>query len=75
MTEALTPLTPEHRERVIHALEVIEEAQHRLLDAAECLSPIPGMAEEWESVRDLSSAVREQWKAVEQCLRLLSGKV
>ena len=72
MADALTPLTPEHRGRVLRALEVIEEAQHRLTDAAELLSPVPGLADEWESVRDLAATVRERWKAVEAAFKLLA---
>jgi hypothetical protein len=63
MTDAPT-LTPKHRERVIRALEFLEQAQVRLHDAAEALSPVPGLSDEWESVRNLIALVRELWKAV-----------
>ncbi len=47
MADALPQLRPQHRDRVLKALAVIEEAQARLTDAAELLSPVPGLAHEW----------------------------
>jgi len=63
MTDAPT-LTPKHRERVVRAIEFLEQAQVRSHDAAEALSPVPGFSHEWELVRNLLAAVRERWIAV-----------
>jgi len=73
MTEALPQLSPEHRERVIAALDIIKAAQNRLIDAAELLSPISGFPDEWHAVRNLAATVKEQWKAVDATLRLLDA--
>ena len=74
MADALTPLTPEQSARGTKALDVMKTAQQLLGDAAELLSPIPGLADEWESVRDLYFTVRERREAVETALRLLDPK-
>jgi len=71
VAEALTPLTPEHRERTGRALDAIERAQQLLGDAAELLCPVPGMVDEWESVRTLSFEARTRWDAVHASLSLL----
>jgi hypothetical protein len=72
--ERLTPLTPEHRQRVLNALETIEEAQHKLYDAAELLCPVPGFIDEWEGVKAAAFAVKERWKAVEAAFRMQDSR-
>ncbi len=71
MADALTPLTPEHCGRGARALDVLKTAQQLIGDAAELLSTIPGLADEWESVRDLYFTVRQRGEAVEAALNLL----
>jgi len=71
MADILTPLTPEHGGRGARALEVLNTAQQLIGDAAELLSPIAGLADELESVRDLYFTVRERREAVEAALTLL----
>jgi hypothetical protein len=57
----------------LKALETIEAAQHQPYDAAELLSPVPGLAHEWEAVRDTAFTVKDRWKAVEAALRLVDS--
>ncbi len=71
LDEPLTPLTPEHRERVLMALEVIEQAQGKLYDAAELLCPVPGLADEWESVRNHALMVKQLWGIVDAAFKML----
>lgn len=73
MAELLPRLTPEHRNRVTRALATLEQAQHLIGDAGELLSPVPGMAEEWEAVRALYFEARERRDARIACLFLLEA--
>jgi hypothetical protein len=73
LDEPLAPLTPEHRGRVLKALDTIEEAQRKLYDAAELLCPVPGLSEEWDGVRAEAYAVKKRWYAVEAALRMLDA--
>jgi hypothetical protein len=73
LDEPLAPLTAEHRERVLKALDTSEEAQHKLYDAAELLCPVPGFSEEWDGVRAAGFAVKDRWKAVEAAFRMLDA--
>jgi hypothetical protein len=71
LDEPLPPLTQEHRERVLKALDAIEEAQHKLFEAAELLCPVPGFVHEWGAVREAAFTAKERWKAVHAALRLI----
>ncbi len=73
LDEPLAPLTPEHRERVLQALDIIEQAQNKLYDAAELLCPVPGFVDEWEDLTHAALTVKERWKAVEAALRLIES--
>ena len=73
LDEPSAPLTPEHRGRVLKALDTIEEAQRELYDAAELLCPVPGLSEEWDGVGAEAYAVKERWYAVEAALRMLDA--
>jgi hypothetical protein len=54
---------------MITALDSIEAAQNRLIDAAELSSLVRGFSDDWERVRDLGAVVRERWREVDGALR------
>jgi hypothetical protein len=72
--EPLPPLTPEHRERVTRALDLIEQAQLRMNEAAELLSPVPGLGDEWQTVRGYYFTIKECWHKVRDGFRLQSAR-
>lgn len=50
---------------VLNALDHLQRAQ-RLVDlAAQELCPVPGLADEWEDLRDLYHEIRNHWCNVE----------
>jgi hypothetical protein len=52
-------------ERVLIALQTIEDAQRLLLEACQQLSPIQGFAKEWSEVGARVDDVKKTWHQVE----------
>lgn len=56
------------RERVKHALRLIEQAQNTINDARSELSSVLHMAPEWESLLLLQDRIRAEWYQVSEAL-------
>lgn len=59
-------MTKPTNQAVTEVLELVEQAQGLLTDAAEKLSPVQGFADEWTELVAVRDAVKTAWHRIDE---------
>lgn len=61
--------------RIRESLELLEQAQGLVNQAAQALCPVPGFGDEWSSLHDTYDAVKAAWHRVDGRRQALGGSI
>jgi hypothetical protein len=68
-------MTAEHEEKVRNCLDLLQEAQSLVNQAAQQLCSVPGTADEWSDLSEPIDCIKKHWYKIEsrrQALRRVS---